>query len=68
VGTETRRIGLPTKNGKIMCAIVREDRDVAPPDVILMGATKDRFRRGKALCDNQDLGNLHTVSCIEYVA
>lgn len=51
IGADTRRVGLPTKDGKVKCAIVKKDLDVAPPDVLLISDTKDRFRRGKVLCD-----------------
>lgn len=51
---DTQQAGLPTKNGRVTCAILGKDRNVAPPDVILVGTSRDRARRGKALCDYPD--------------
>ena len=54
VGGDTQQRGLAwTKNKRVSCAILRKDHNLAPPDVILVGAEETRFERGEALCEQQ---------------
>ena len=54
VGGDAQQRGLPWKGKRVTCAILREDQNVAPPDVILVGASKTRYERGEALCAHPD--------------
>jgi hypothetical protein len=53
VGGDTHVAGLPWKDGRVTCAILNKERNVAPPDVILMGESQVRSRRGEALCEQE---------------
>ena len=50
VGGDVQQRGLPWKGGRVTCAVLGKDRNVAPPDVILVGASRTRRKRGEALC------------------
>jgi len=50
VGGDVQQRGLPWKDGRVTCAVLGKERNVAPPDVILVGASKSKRGRGEALC------------------
>ena len=54
VGGDTQQIYLPKKKGgPITCAILKEETNLAPPDVILVGI-KDRIKKRAAqLCEER---------------
>jgi hypothetical protein len=54
VGGDTQVAGLPWKNGRVTCAILNKERNVAPPEVVLVGESQVRFKRGQALCEQGD--------------
>ena len=51
LGGDTQQSYLPWKGGRVTCAILTRDRNLAPPDVILVGGTSENVvKRSEVLC------------------